>query len=64
MHEVLGVVMIRLVAVVLTEIRAFKNVKKLHLEMYGNADKSGLLSGFVPTPRFVVLSLTMGINSC
>ena len=55
--------MIRLVAVVLTEIRAFKNVKKLQ-EMYGNTDKSGLLSGLVPTPRFVVLFLSMGINSC
>ena len=31
---------------VLTEIQAFKNEKK-YKPMYGNADKSGLLSGFV-----------------
>ena len=35
-----------LIRLVLTEIPAFKN-EKIYKEMYGNADKSGLLSGFV-----------------
>ena len=35
-----------IIRLVLTEIQAFKNEKK-YKEMYGNADKSGLLSGFV-----------------